>query len=73
MDFTLSTPLPTVFFIPAGMDSDPACVQIEVHNDVVLEFDETISIALTHLSPATGVTVSQNTTVVTIVDDEGMS
>lgn len=68
-DFTLNTALPTNITFLANTDPDPICVQVTVLNDAILEFNETISLLLSHVSPE-GVIVTQNTTIVTIVDDE---
>lgn len=66
-------PSPSTIIFPAGAGGGPLeCSMVEIRDDFILELNETITILLTLVSPTDAcVNITQNTTIITIVDDEG--
>ncbi len=55
-----------------SMDGDTVCLDVVIFNDTLVEGDETFTVTLTLVSTDQGVTTGNNTTAITITDDEGL-
>ena len=69
MNLTFSdSPIDQMFFENSVME----CVNFTIFDDVLFEGSETFTVTLTLLSTGLGVTTGNDTTTVTIIDNEGL-